>query len=43
MYSELAYFEGYAFQHIAAWEEHKRLKRIAHQCRMAADRRRRAR
>lgn len=27
-YSEASYFEGYAFQHIAAREEHLRMKRI---------------
>lgn len=43
LYAEAAYFDGYAFQHIAAWEEHKRLTRIRHQNRMAVERRRRAR
>jgi hypothetical protein len=27
-YSEASYFDGYHFQHIVAWEEHNRLKRI---------------
>lgn len=40
MYSELAYFEGYAFQHIAAFEEHKRLQRIRANAMRALDRRR---
>lgn len=33
MYSELAYFDGFHFAHIALWEEHKRIahrNRIAH-------------
>lgn len=29
IYSEAAYFDGYHFAHIAAFEEHKRLQRIA--------------
>lgn len=28
LYSEAAYFEGYHFAHVAAWEENNRLKRI---------------
>lgn len=28
MYAELAYFDGYAFQHIAAWQEARRLERL---------------
>ncbi|WLJ71233.1 hypothetical protein [Sphingomonas phage Birtae] len=28
IYAEAAYFDGYHFAHIAAFEEHKRLKRI---------------
>lgn len=27
-YSEASFFDGYHFQHIAAWEETKRLERI---------------
>jgi hypothetical protein len=27
-YAEWSYFDGYAFQHIAAWQDHKRLQRI---------------
>lgn len=27
-YSEMAYFEGYHFQHIADWLEQKRIERI---------------
>lgn len=27
LYSEASYFDGYAFAHIAAWEEHNRLSR----------------
>ena len=27
-YSEAAYFDGFHFAHIAAWQEHLRLKRI---------------
>jgi len=26
MYAEMSYFDGYAFQHIAAYHEHLRLK-----------------
>lgn len=26
LYSEMAYFDGYAFAHIAAWQDHKRLR-----------------
>lgn len=43
MYAELAYFEGYAFQHIAAFEEHKRIERIRNTARKLIDRRRSAR
>lgn len=39
MYSEMAYFDGYAFAHIAAFEEHKRLQRIRVQAIRALDRR----
>lgn len=42
-YSEAAYFDGYAFAHIAAWEEEKRLRRIRRQCAQAVERERRAR
>ncbi len=28
-YSEASYFDGYHFQHIVAWLDHLRLKRIA--------------
>lgn len=27
-YAEASYFDGYAFQHIAEYHEHKRMKRI---------------
>lgn len=39
MYSEMAYFDGNACQHVAAWEEHKRLPRIRKEARSALDRR----
>lgn len=39
LYSEASYFDGYAFQHIAAWEEHKRLTRIRTTAIKAMDRR----
>lgn len=42
-YSEASYFDGYHFQHIAAWEEHRRLKRIRDNCRQMLDRRRNGR
>lgn len=35
LYSEAAYFDGNHCQHVAAWEEHKRLARIARQAREA--------
>lgn len=38
-YSEASYFDGYAFQHIAAWEEAKRLARIRTTAIKALDRR----
>lgn len=41
LYSEAAYFDGNHCQHVAAWEEHKRLERIARQCREAAQSERR--
>lgn len=28
LYSEAAYFDGNHCHHVAAWEEHKRLKRL---------------
>lgn len=28
MYAEMSYFDGYHFQHIAQWQEQKRLQRI---------------
>jgi len=28
IYAEASYFDGYHFQHIVAWEDHKRLERI---------------
>lgn len=39
-YSEASYFDGYHFQHIAAWEEMRRLQGIrARACRMIERRR----
>jgi len=38
-YSELAYFEGAAFQHIVAWQERQRLTRIRQQAFEAVRRR----
>lgn len=38
-YSEASYFDGYAFQHIAAYEEAKRIARIRTQAIKAMDRR----
>lgn len=38
-YSERAYFDGEHCAHVAAWEESKRLARIARQCREAWARR----
>jgi hypothetical protein len=40
IYSESAYFDGNHCQHVAAWEEHKRLKRIKRQACKAIERRR---
>lgn len=37
IYAEASYFDGYAFAHIAAYNEQQRLKRIAN--RTASDRR----
>jgi hypothetical protein len=34
-YAEASYFDGYHFQHIAAFEENNRLKRIAKVARVA--------
>lgn len=39
-YAEWSYFEGYHFQHIAAWQENLRLKRIRNEARRLIDRRR---
>lgn len=38
-YSEASYFDGYAFQHIADWQEAKRLARIRTEAIRALDRR----
>lgn len=43
MYAEASYFDGYHFQHIAAWEEQKRLKRIEKQMFLMRERRSRPR
>lgn len=34
-YAEASYFDGYAFQHIAAYYEERRIKRLAWQARRA--------
>ncbi len=34
-YAEASYFDGYHFQHIAAWAEHHRLLRIEREARRA--------
>ena len=39
-YAEASYFDGYAFQHIADWQEENRLRRIRERHRVAIDRRR---
>lgn len=39
LYSEASYFDGYHFQHIAAYEEHKRIERIRTTAIKAMDRR----
>lgn len=39
LYSEASYFDGYHFQHIADFEEHKRLQRIRTTAIKALDRR----
>lgn len=33
MYAEQAYFDGVPVQHIAAWQEHNRLREIDRRCR----------
>lgn len=38
MYAELSYFDGYHFQHIAAWEEQRRLARLHDLARRAIQR-----
>lgn len=38
-YSEATYFDGYAFAHIAAWQEAARLARIDRTAKAAIDRR----
>lgn len=40
LYSEASYFDGYHFQHIAAWEDHNRLERIRRDNQRAYERRR---
>lgn len=42
-YAEASYFDGYHFQHIAAYNEEQRLRRIAKQSRQAYERRERER
>lgn len=42
-YSEAAYFDGYAFAHVAAWEEEKRLKLIHKRAEQFFDRRKNGR
>jgi len=37
-YAEASYFDGYHFQHIAAYHEALRLRRIQKDCRAAAER-----
>lgn len=39
LYSEASYFDGYHFQHIADFEEHKRIARIRTTAIKALDRR----
>lgn len=39
LYAEASYFDGYHFQHIAAYEEHKRIERIRTTAIKAMDRR----
>lgn len=38
-YSEASYFDGYHFQHIAEWQEAKRLTRIRNEARKMMERR----
>lgn len=38
MYAEASYFDGYHFQHIAAYEEEKRLERIRKDSRKMVER-----
>ena len=38
-YSELAYFDGFAFAHIAEWEERQRLRRKYEAARQRFERR----
>ena len=40
IYSEAAFFDGNHCQHVAAWEERKRLNRIRQHARTAVERRR---
>jgi hypothetical protein len=35
MYAELSFFEGYHFQHIADWQEQRRLAHLHRQARLA--------
>lgn len=39
LYAEAAYFDGHHCAHVAAWEEHRRLQRLAREA-VAAHRRR---
>lgn len=39
IYSEASYFDGYAFAHIAAWEDHRRIQRKRAEARAAHERR----
>ncbi len=43
LYAEASYFDGYHFQHIAAYEEAKRLARKRAEAIKALDRRKRSR
>lgn len=38
-YAEASFFDGYHFQHIAAWQEHLRLQRIERNARRSFERR----
>ena len=42
-YAEASYFDGYHFQHVAAWYEHQRLNYKQRECRWALERWRRER